>query len=174
VEEVIEVTLRVTGVFEDLGIPYLVGGSLASSLHGKPRATQDVDLVADLQTHHVPGLVQALRDEFYLDEPAIRDAVDRRSTFNVIHLGTLFKVDVFVAGDDPPIRRELERRQRWSPRGSPRSVPVRHQKSSTMAGGRRARVPSRAASSVRPSASSSGAARSATESSRPSAQRTAR
>lgn len=118
-EEVIEVTLRVTTVFEQLGVPYLVGGSLASSLHGKPRATQDVDLVADLQQRHVPGLVAALRGDFYLDEPAIRDAVNRRATFNVIHLGTLFKVDVFVAGDDPPTRRELERRQRYRLVGDP-------------------------------------------------------
>lgn len=110
-EEVIEVTLRVTSVFEQLGIPYLVGGSLASSLHGKPRATQDVDIVADLQPRDVPRLVEALRSDFYLDETAIRDAVNRRSTFNVIHLGTLFKVDVFVARDDPATRRELERRQ---------------------------------------------------------------
>lgn len=106
-------TLRVTSVLEALGVPYLVGGSLASSLHGRPRATQDVDLVADLREPHVVPLVQALRGDFYLDEPAIRDAVARRSTFNVIHLGTLFKVDVFVAGDDLPTRRELERRQRY-------------------------------------------------------------
>jgi hypothetical protein len=113
VEEVIEVTLRVTSIFEALGVPYLVGGSLASSLHGKPRATQDVDLVADLGERHVAPFVEALRGDFYLDEPAIRDAVARRSTFNVIHLGTLFKVDVFVAGDDQPTRREMERRQRF-------------------------------------------------------------
>jgi hypothetical protein len=119
VDEVIEVTLRVTSVFDDLGVAYLVGGSLASSLHGKPRATQDVDLVADLQPRHIPRLVEALRGEFYLDEPAIRDAVDRRSTFNVIHLGTLFKVDVFVAGDDPATRRELERRQQYRLEGDP-------------------------------------------------------
>jgi hypothetical protein len=113
VEEVIGVTLRVTTVFESLGVPYLVGGSLASSLHGRPRATQDVDLVADLRAVHVAALVEALRETFYLDESAIREAVERRSTFNLIHLSTLFKVDVFVAGDDPPTRRELERRQRY-------------------------------------------------------------
>lgn len=118
-DEVIGVTLRVTSVLDDLGVAYLVGGSLASSLHGKPRATQDVDLVADLQPRHVSRLVEALRGEFYLDEPAIRDAVDRRSTFNVIHLGTLFKVDVFVARHDPVTRRELERRQEYRLEGDP-------------------------------------------------------
>jgi hypothetical protein len=72
-----------------------------------------VDLVADLQPEHVAGLVTELGEAFYLDELAIREAVERRSTFNLIHLGTLFKVDVFVAGDDLPTRRELERRQRY-------------------------------------------------------------
>src|SRR5215213_327151 len=113
-EEVIEVTLQVTGILENLGIQYLVGGSLASSLHGQPRSTQDVDIVADIKPEHIASLVGALRDSFYLDEPAIRDAVTRRSTFNLIHLGTLFKVDVFVAGDDLPTRRELQRRQSYT------------------------------------------------------------
>ena len=47
------VTQLVADVFESLEIPYAVGGSLASSLHGIPRATQDVDIVADLQLHQV-------------------------------------------------------------------------------------------------------------------------
>jgi hypothetical protein len=111
VEEPIEVTLEIAGIFEDLGIRYLVGGSLASSLHGHPRSTQDIDVVADLQAEHVPALVAAFEGAFYFDEPAIREAVAQRSTFNVIHLRTLFKVDVFVARDDLPTRHELQRRQ---------------------------------------------------------------
>jgi len=114
VEEVIEVTLRITSILKRLGIPYLVGGSFASTVHGHPRATQDVDVVADLRQEHVAPFVAALEGEFYFDEPAIRDAVARRSTFNVIHLGTVFKVDVFVAGDKDSTRRELERRQTYA------------------------------------------------------------
>ena len=110
-EEAIGVTLRVTAILEELDVPYLVGGSLASSLHGQPRATQDVDIVADLQLEHVEPFVVALRDHFYVDEPAVRDAVKRRSTFNVIHLETMFKVDVFVAGHQHSTRREFERKQ---------------------------------------------------------------
>lgn len=110
-EDAIEVTLRITRILEQLGVPYLVGGSLASSLHGQPRSTQDVDIVADLEERHVAPLVAAVRDGFYVDEPAVRDAVKRRSTFNVIHLETMFKVDVFVAGQQMSTRRELQRRQ---------------------------------------------------------------
>lgn len=110
-EEALSVTLRIANVLERLGVPYLIGGSLASSLHGLPRATQDVDVVAALEARHVPGLVSALEEDFYLDEPAVRDAVARRSTFNVIHLNTMFKVDVFVAREDLVTAREMARRQ---------------------------------------------------------------
>jgi hypothetical protein len=112
-KETLDVTLRITGVLEALGVVYAVGGSLASSLHGFPRATQDVDIVADLREDDVPALVAALRDHFYLDEAAIRTAVRDRSSFNVIHLDTLFKADLFVAKDDEPTRQELARRQRY-------------------------------------------------------------
>jgi hypothetical protein len=114
VEEPIEVTLEVARIFEHLGVDYLVGGSMASSLHGHPRSTQDIDVVADLRLEHIEPLVTALGERFYFDEPAIREAVDRRSTFNVIHLRTLFKVDVFVAGHDLSTRQELARRQSYT------------------------------------------------------------
>ena len=110
-DEILEITLYVTETLERLGVPYLVGGSLASSLHGTPRATQDVDLVAELRLQHVPALVAALEETFYVDHEMIRDAIRRRSSFNVIHLETMFKVDVFILKDDPASRQEMERRQ---------------------------------------------------------------
>lgn len=122
--EIIEVTLRVTGVLEDLGVDYLVGGSVASSAHSRVRATQDVDIVADLRAEHVGPLVAALGDQFYLDEPAVRDAVARRATFNLIHLTTYLKVDVFVADYRPSTRRELQRRQRWRLNNPPGEIDI--------------------------------------------------
>jgi hypothetical protein len=110
-DEALAVTLRVVRALEGIGVPYLVGGSIASSFYGEPRATQDVDIVADLQEPNVSQLVAALRDDFYLDEPAIREAVRHRSTFNVIHLETMFKVDIFVAKDDVATLQEFERRR---------------------------------------------------------------
>lgn len=113
-EEAIEVTLQVTRVLERLAVAYAVGGSIASSLHGTPRSTQDADVVADLRQEHVAAFVAELAGTFYVDEPAVRDAVGRRSSFNVIHLETLFKVDVFVAGERASTRSELERRQAYT------------------------------------------------------------
>jgi hypothetical protein len=118
-EEALAVTLHVIGALEQLRVPYVVGGSIASSIYGKPRATQDVDVVADLGEEHIPAFIAALQNDFYLDEPAVRDAVRRRSTFNVIHLVTMFKVDVFVAKKDVPTAQELARRRMYVPPEAP-------------------------------------------------------
>jgi len=91
-----------------------VGGSLASSLHGFPRATQDVDLVLEISQDDVAAFVNSLRDDFYLDEEAIRDAIDRRTSFNLIDLQSYFKADVFVARDDEPARLQMARSHRYS------------------------------------------------------------
>jgi hypothetical protein len=57
--EPLEVTLKVTGVFEQLGVPYLIGGSLASTLHGMVRTTQDADIVAEMRPVHLKPFVSA-------------------------------------------------------------------------------------------------------------------
>jgi hypothetical protein len=95
--EPIAVTLLVTDTLEALGVPYLIGGSLASAVHGVLRATLDADLIADLRFEHAEPLAHALKGAFYVDVEAIRDAIRHQNSFNVIHLETMFKVDVFVS-----------------------------------------------------------------------------
>ena len=90
------VTLLVIDAFEKLDIPYLIGGSLASALHGTARSTLDTDLVAALRPEQVTPLVDMLKDDFYIDHEMILDAIQHLSSFNVIHLATAFKVDVFI------------------------------------------------------------------------------
>ena len=88
-------------VFDALGIRYQIGGSVASSAYGIARATLDVDLVADLNERQIRPLFNRLRDAYYIDEDRVRDAVARRSSFNIIHLGSMLKVDVFVLKSHP-------------------------------------------------------------------------
>lgn len=97
----LRVALAVAGIFERLGVPYVTAGSFASSLHGEPRSTDDVDIVADLRPTHVPPLVAALGEGWYVSPDAVRDAVSVGGSFNAIHLATGVKVDVFVVGADP-------------------------------------------------------------------------
>lgn len=100
---------RLAAVFEKLEVPYVVGGSLASSVYGIPRATQDVDLVARLEQSHVSAFAEALADDFYVDVDMIVDAIQRRASFNVVHLPTMFKADIFVPRLDSWTREELRR-----------------------------------------------------------------
>ena len=109
--ESISVALLVTDALDALGVPYAIGGSLSSAVHGVMRATMDADLVADLRQDHVEPLIQALENTFYAEEGMMRDAIRRHSSFNVIHLETMFKVDLFVAKPRPFDRAQLARRQ---------------------------------------------------------------
>jgi hypothetical protein len=109
--ESIAVTLSVADALEDLGVRYAIGGSLSSAVHGVMRATMDADIVADLHLDHVEPLVRILEQGFYADVGMMRDAVRRRSSFNVIHLETTLKVDIFVAKPRPFDRAQLARRQ---------------------------------------------------------------
>ena len=108
--EPIAVTLQVVEVLDALGVPYLIGGSFASSVYGTYRATADVDLVADLKFEHVEPLVTALREQFYIDTEMVRDAIRHRRSFSAIHLTTMFKVDVFIPQRRPYSQAQLERR----------------------------------------------------------------
>jgi hypothetical protein len=83
-------------VFEQLGIAYYIGGSVGSSTYGIPRATFDVDLIADLQQKHVSSFIKRLETESYVDEEMIRDAIMHHSSFNLIYLSSMLKIDVFL------------------------------------------------------------------------------
>jgi len=93
----IRVTLLVTQALEKIGIPYAVGGSLSSSLHGVMRSTLDVDIIADLRLEHIQPMLAAFSEEFYADDEMMRHAIQHRGSFNLIHYETSFKVDIFVA-----------------------------------------------------------------------------
>ncbi len=107
--EPLVVVAKLARVFDDLQIRYLVGGSVASSLYGIPRATQDVDLVADIRPPHVQAITSALTGEFYIDADMIYEAIQARASFNVIHLATMFKADVFILKGDSWSREEMTR-----------------------------------------------------------------
>ena len=86
-------------VLERLGVAWYVGGSVASTVHGRFRATNDVDVIANLREEHASPLRSALEAEHYIDEESIRDAVRHESSFNLVHYGTGLKIDVFIAAD---------------------------------------------------------------------------
>lgn len=112
-DEPIRVTLLVVDVLEQIGVDYVIGGSLASALHGVARATMDTDIVANMREEHILPFFQALKSTFYVDDLMIREAVEHERSFNVIHLETLFKVDIFIAKDREFDRLQLGRRSSY-------------------------------------------------------------
>jgi hypothetical protein len=111
--EPVQITQQIAQEFDRLNIRYFVGGSLASSLHGVPRATQDVDIVADIKLEQIPQLVKVFGTEFYIDADMIREAIRQRRSFNIIHLATMFKVDIFILKPDKTSMEEMARRKQY-------------------------------------------------------------
>jgi hypothetical protein len=109
--EPIEVTIKVTHVLESLGIPYLIGGSLASTLYGMVRTTQDSDIIAEMRLEHLEPFVLALQDDFYMDDEMIAESIQCHSSFNIIHRKSMFKVDVFIPRPRPFLQSQLVRAQ---------------------------------------------------------------
>jgi hypothetical protein len=91
----------VVTAFAALGVSYRIGGSVASSALGVPRSTLDVDLVCDLQIRHVGSFVAALQESYYVDGEMVKDAIRNESSFNLVHLPTMLKVDIFVRKSTP-------------------------------------------------------------------------
>ncbi len=111
--EPVRVALAIAATLERLRVPYVVVGSLASSLYGAPRSTDDVDFLVALLPDAVPPLVTALTPAYYVSAEAAREAATAAhgGAFNAIHLESAVKVDLFVAGDDDFDAERLARRQ---------------------------------------------------------------
>lgn len=112
---------RVGKLLDASGIPFMVAGSFASTAHGMPRTTQDLDVVIDPAGRPSLDALLALvpADQYYVDADAARDALRRRSMFNVIDLASGWKVDLIVRKDRPFSRSEFDRRVRMTVLGIP-------------------------------------------------------
>lgn len=108
--EALQVTLLVTDVLDSLEIPYVIGSSVASIFHGMVRTTMDANILANIETKHVAPFVTAMQNQFYIDEQSLIQAIERRSSVNLIHLQTMFKVDIFVPKERPFDQQQLVRR----------------------------------------------------------------
>lgn len=108
-----------TTVFERLGVPYAIVGSMASSFFGEARLTNGVDILADLRPEHVRPLLDAFpADVYYVSEDAVRSAIVQRSQFNIIHPDAGLKVDVMLPQDSAYDVQRLARRGRGWPQGA--------------------------------------------------------
>jgi hypothetical protein len=117
VEEVLD---QLLGTLDRCGVPYMVAGSFASNIHGIPRATYDADIVVELDRPQLPVLLKALENDFYCSEEAAREALARRSIFNLIHFETGFKIDLILKKARAFSQQEFARRLTARLAGKPR------------------------------------------------------
>jgi hypothetical protein len=111
-QDPIDVATDTGARLDALGVEWVVGGSIASSVHGEPRSTQDVDMVVALRDRHVTPFAKTMGRDYYVDADAMRLAVVSGAWFNAVHFASAIKVDFFVAGDDPFEAERLRNRQR--------------------------------------------------------------
>ncbi len=103
---------QLTDALDDLEIGYAIGGSIASSIYGKVRFTQDADISVVPFGDKAERLCTVLKEDFYISKDAMYRAISDRCCFNVIHLTSAFKIDVFVQEDDDFHKLIFARRKR--------------------------------------------------------------
>ncbi|GAB3961954.1 hypothetical protein GCM10028805_61810 [Spirosoma harenae] len=95
------------------GIPFMVTGSVVSSLQGEPRSTHDIDIIVILDFKSVYFLVDLFpKETFYVNPDSIIDAIERRSMFNLIDMFSGNKVDFWLLTEEPYDQARFSRRQK--------------------------------------------------------------
>ncbi|MBM4102543.1 MAG: hypothetical protein FJ263_00630 [Planctomycetes bacterium] len=98
-------------ILDELGIVYALGGSMACSVYGKVRFTEDADVTVEPFSSVADALVKKLSSNFYVSPQAVRQALIQRGSFNVIHIAAAFKIDAFIRNETPFQKQLLQRRR---------------------------------------------------------------
>lgn len=125
VENAIDIALKVAAALQAVGAEYFVGGSLASSLQGEPRATNDIDFVVSLPAGRVEAFRDALGDDFEVDTDMLRDAVLHARSANAFYLPVVTKIDFFGRGYEAFDESEFSRRSSTVVRATGQSLFVK-------------------------------------------------
>jgi hypothetical protein len=115
----LEVLEAVTRRLDEANVPYMLTGSLALNFYAIPRMTRDIDLVVELSPTDAEQMHDLFAADFYVDLGAIREAIEQRSVFNIIHTSLVVKVDLVVRKDTEYRRTEFARRRRVAFEGHP-------------------------------------------------------
>ena len=110
-DDALDIALKVAAALTSVGAEYFLGGSLASSIQGEPRATNDIDFVIALPAGKVGALRNALGADFEVDTEMLRDAVLHAGCANVFYLPIVTKVDFFGRAYEPFDDSEFSRRR---------------------------------------------------------------
>ncbi|MDD3271497.1 MAG: nucleotidyl transferase AbiEii/AbiGii toxin family protein [Syntrophomonadaceae bacterium] len=106
----IQILKLVITKLEELDIPYMLSGSVASSFYAQPRMTRDIDIVIELAAEQIPKITEGFSADFYIDANDVDKAVQLQNMFNIIHYQAVVKIDFIVRKDSPYRLLEFERR----------------------------------------------------------------
>jgi len=110
-EDAIAIASIVAAAIERAGGRYFIGGSLASSMQGEPRSTNDIDIVVDVPIGKCRALIDALGSDFEADIDDLRRAIVNGGSTNMFYLPLVTKIDIFGLGSSPFDESEFERRR---------------------------------------------------------------
>ena len=106
-----EFLARLIKALDDSNIAYMLSGSMGSSLHGRPRATNDADIVIDPTQQQLTGFLDSLGPDYYVSRPTALDALKNRTMFNVIGVASGWKADIIIVKDRAYSQEEFARRK---------------------------------------------------------------
>jgi len=101
---------RIVMNLENAEIPYMISGSLGSSFHGEPRATNDIDIVIAPAATQLNIFIQSLGDDYYISQETAMEALEKHSMFNIIDYKTAWKADIIIRKERPFSLEEFKRK----------------------------------------------------------------
>lgn len=114
-----DLLIKIIRALDETGCAYMLTGSFASSMHGEPRLSHDIDLVVDIHPQAITEFVRRFpAPEYFLDEGSVRDAVQRREMFNLLHVPEGDKVDFWMLTGEPFDTARFDRRRKESVLGT--------------------------------------------------------
>lgn len=119
VGEEFEILKMVCQRLEKAGIPYMITGSIASNLYAVPRMTRDVDIVIQIKNEDAGRMTEIFKQDFYVDQDSIEEAIERQGMFNIIHNQYVFKVDFIIRKNSAYRELEFQRKRQTEMEGVP-------------------------------------------------------
>jgi hypothetical protein len=110
--EELEVLKEVARRLEKAAICYMITGSIAANFYTVPRLTRDIDIVVELSQRDLDRFIPLFEKDYYMEPQTVRNAVETKGMFNLIHDEFIIKIDFVVRKDTPYRRREFARRQK--------------------------------------------------------------
>ena len=110
--EELELLKNIAVKLETAGIEYMITGSMAMAFYSTPRMTRDIDIIIQVSPADVNIIMKLFRDDFYIDEESIQQAVLNKGMFNIIHNDSVIKIDFIIRKDEEYRIEEFSRKRK--------------------------------------------------------------